>query len=398
MRKLARIVGIGAASALLVVVVWSVVAGPVTVLRIVRYGDTDIFDYRHDPARRIHASDEAPEPTHASSTAAIPNAALEALNPPKSTSPAAALAALDTIALVVLHDGEIAFESYAHGHGPKHISQLFSVTKSITALVVGIAIEDGYLDGVDQPITDLVPELAAAGFDRVTLDHLLTMTSGTSYHENDNPFGKHVIYNYTPRLEERIVAQRMEAEPGTRWRYKSGDSALIGLALARALDPASISGYTERRLWQPLGAAHDALWTLDRADDGLERTWCCLATTARDLARVGQLVLAGGVAHGTRVLPEAWISTATATNHVPERLWPKEFTEAGWRGYGYFWWLGDELRGDRFALGKDGQYLYVDPSTQVVIVRLGRSRGSRSSSSWIEFFRAVADAVATPHP
>jgi CubicO group peptidase (beta-lactamase class C family) len=100
-----------------------------------------------------------------------------------------------------------------------------------------MAIADGYFEDVDQPITDFIPELAAKGFGDVTIHYLLTMMSGSDYQENDNPFGERVILNFTPQLEERILRTQMGAPPGTVFRYKSGDNALLGLALARTLEP-----------------------------------------------------------------------------------------------------------------------------------------------------------------
>jgi CubicO group peptidase (beta-lactamase class C family) len=279
------------AVALLVLLVWMAVAGPVTVLRILRYGDTDIDDYTHYPGRVLVPGGSASSLPSAGEEMAVPDEALAALALAGDLGPV--LEANDTIAFLVLQGGTVVYERYYQGHGPSSLSQIFSVSKSFTSALAGLAIEDGLFEGVDQPITDLIPELEE-GFDAVTLGHLLAMTSGSDYRENDNPFGEHVILNYTPRLEPRILAISMEAEPGTVFRYKSGDNALLGLALRRALAPETITGYAQRRLWVPLGMQDRGVWSLDHAGDGLEKTWCCLALSPRDLTRFGQLYLQGG--------------------------------------------------------------------------------------------------------
>lgn len=387
-RQLLRGLAFAAAAILLVLAAWVLVAGPVTVARVIRFGDSQIDDFRHDPGRELAPAAE-PWALHQSRLALPQDIAL----PGGGESLEAWLADHDTIAFLLLADDRLVSEHYFQGHSASSISQLFSVTKSVTSALVGAAIQDGLISSVEQPITDYVPELSERSFDRVTLHHLLTMTSGSAYRENDNPFGEHVILNYTPRLEGRILEFEMESDPGSEYRYKSGDNALLGLALARSLGAETISEYAQRRLWQPAGMEHAAEWTLDRAQDGLERTWCCLAASARDLARFGLLYANRGEGPRGQVLPAEWVARSTAPQ-VSAELWPEEYERAGWDGYGYQWWLASAEAGDYFALGKDGQYLYVNSMERVVIVRLGWSQGGLTSSQWLQVFREVSGALA----
>lgn len=376
---------------IVILVVWMFVAGPVTVLRVLRYGDTNIDDFSHYPGRELSPS---PAPLLLERTEAeiqIPPDILAAAG--VDTDLESLLEANDTIAFLVLKDDTLLYERYFQGHTASSRSQLFSVSKSVTSALVGLAIRDGYFAGTDQPITDFVPELAGAGFGSVTIHHLLTMTSGSAYRENDNPFGEHVILNYTPRLEERILRFEMNEQPGSIFRYKSGDTALVGLALARALAPETITDYAQRRLWAPLGMEDAGIWTIDHARDGLEKTWCCLATSARDLAKFGQLYLRQGQRAEEEIVPAEWVEASTNAQ-VPAVAWPDDYRAIGWRGYGYQWWLASEEDGDYFALGKDGQFLYVNPTRSVVIVRLGWSEGELFSSQWIRIFQNIAVAAS----
>jgi CubicO group peptidase (beta-lactamase class C family) len=391
-KKTLKMIGALLGAIALIMAAWIVVAGPVTVFRVVRYGDTQIDDFSHYPGRALHAAGEPHEFTHAAVEIRIPPEAL--LDFGHAGDLDQILSGNDTIALLVLHGETIVYERYFQGHTETSLSQAFSMSKSFTSVLVGFALEDGYFQDVDQPVTDFIPELAESGFSQVTLRNLLTMMSGSDYEEDDNPFGEHVILNYTPNLEGRILGIGMVDAPGEVWRYKSGDNALLALALARALGDETITAYTQRRLWTPLGMQDGGVWTIDQAGDGLEKTWCCLAATARDFAKLGRLFLNRGEWDGQQLLSPDWIDASTRIGQVPGSAWPEEYRAVGWWNYGYQWWLASAEAGDFFALGKDGQFLYADPTTDVVVLRLGWTSGDLPSSRWIALFRTLAEAAA----
>lgn len=369
-------------------VVWMIIAGPITVLRIYRHGDTNIDDYSHYPGREFNASESSHAFSYANKEMEISQEFLTKYS--SNLDLESFLAANDTIAFLVLNDDTVLYERYFQGHTASSLSQIFSVSKSFTSALIGLAIDDGLIKSVNQPIIEFIPELESAGFRDVTLHHLMTMMSGSSYRENDNPFGEHVILNYTPNLEKKILQFEMESEPGTVFRYKSGDNALLGLALSRALAPETITEYTQRRLWSPLGMEDGGIWTIDHENGGLEKTWCCLAISARDLAKFGRLYLNNGTWGEERNLPSNWVEQSTQTGHVMESAWIKDYQAIGWTNYGYQWWLASEEDGDYFGLGKDGQFLYVNPRTDTVIVRLGWSTGDLTSSEWISLFQSIS--------
>jgi CubicO group peptidase (beta-lactamase class C family) len=390
-RKIIILFGILTGILGLVIIIWMIVAGPGTVLRVIRFGDTKIDDFRKYPARYMAASAQPygfPEGKDQSNIQ-VPAPG----NTGHTTGIDELLRSTDTIAFLVLKNDRLVIERYYQDHGRSILSQAFSMSKSFTSILIGLAITDGYIQSVDQPVTDFIPELIEEGFSNVTIKHLLTMTSGSSYIENDNPFGIHVILNYTPELENKILGFKMKDKPGTVWRYKSGDNALLGLILQRTLAPKTITEYSQERLWAPLGMEYDGLWTLDHAGDGLEKTWCCMSAAARDYLKLGKLYLQGGQWQGEQIVSAGWVHESTQTGAISEELWDANYQRIGVWNYGYQWWLLDRERGSYLANGKDGQYLYIDPTTQTVILRLGWSMGNMPLSRWIYLFEYLSDSL-----
>lgn len=369
-------------TAIALLVAWSIAIGPDAVRNLLTHGDTTVWDHLRYPGRDFEASAEAAPWSAAGAPLVSPTVDVDGVE----RDLAEVLEGSGTLGFVVVDRGGLAYEWYADDHGADRTSMLFSATKSILSLLIGAAIDDGLIASVEDPVTAYIPELRAAGFGAVTLEDLLRMDSGLDYVEDDNPFGLHVQFNFTTDLESGILALGLRARPEPEFRYKSGDNAVLGLVLDRALGDVSITEYFHDRLWDPLGSEAGGVWSTDR-EDGLERTWCCLAVTARDLARLGRLVLEDGRTGDTQVIPEAWLKASFEPAYGPDR-WPAEYSGSPLVSYGYQWWLTDS--GARLALGKDGQYLYVDPRRDVVVVRLGDGQGG---ISWLPVLAQVADTA-----
>lgn len=366
----------------------ALVAGFDAAFRIVYYNDTDIDDYRIFPARALHASDKpfhfekSDDPSRVPAT--YDGTPLDDF-----------LAARRTAAFLIIKDDAILYERYFEGYSESTPIQAFSMSKSILSMLVGRAVDDGYLT-VNQPVTDFVPELAAHGFDRVTIEDLLQMASGSNYRQGGfydfNPFSLHPRFEYSPRLEREIVT-RLEVvdEPGSQFIYKSGDTALLSLVLKRALETKSITDYMQETMWTPLGMEYDGFYTLDHdGADALEKTWCCLAATARDFAKFGRLMLNNGNWDGAQIISSEWVEKSTQADPADIRGFGDFTAIPGFGGYQYQWWLApqdDAFFGD----GKLGQLLYVNPQENVIIVRLGRV-GSEPVS-WLMVFESLAKAV-----
>ena len=384
-RKLIRIF-LGLLITILVVLIfWVAVAGPVTVYRVITRGDTTVYDYRRFPGRDLSPSPDPFQFDNALHENAVPHAIqLEDLGEIQLEE---TLETSETLAFLVIQDDAIIYERYLHGHSESAISQVFSTSKSILSILIGAAIQDGLIGSVQDPVTAYVPELADQGFDEVTLEDLLNMQSNLDYFENDNPFGDHVIFNFTDQLEEEILNLKLLETPDEQFRYKSGDNALLGLVLDRALGEKTITQYTQEKLWDPLGMEHRGVWGIDR-QDGLERTWCCLSMSARDLAKLGRLYLQNGEWDSIQIVPSGWVETSTTDGAYEADEWPEDLSHIG--NYKYQWWLLSEENGDYSTLGKDGQYLYINPQKNLIIVRLGEETGDLP---WFQIFRQIAAEI-----
>ena len=355
---------------------WLAAAGPVAVWRTLVYNFSGIDDYRIFPQRRLSAS---PRPFHFREAAEAGELRVS-FGRRREVPLSALLPATGTVAFLVVKNDTILFEQYSGGLDRATPSLSFSMAKSFLSVLVGCALADGYVKSIDQPVTDFVPELKPGGFGAVTLRHLLQMTSGIDYDENDFPFGRHVRFYYTDRLEREILKLELRERPGTRFAYKSGDAFLLTLALKRALGGTSITEYTRQRLWHPLGMEYDGAWSIDHAPDGLEKTGCCLAATARDFAKFGRLYLNRGEWNGQRIVPESWVAESTR---------PYTGYGSAWN-YQRMWWLVARDRPDFMANGHLGQFLYVNPATGVIIVRLGTGMGGLSRDEWMQVFGSLS--------
>lgn len=355
---------------------WIAVAGTTTVMRTIRYNFSGIDDYRIFPQRRMSAS---PQLLRFEQSGRAETALRVSYGGQRDVDLAALLARTDTTAFLFIRRDRIVAEHYFAESGPDTPSLSFSMAKSFLSMLAGCALSDGYFKSLDQPITDFVPELAARGFSAVTLKLLLQMTSGVDYAENDNPFGLHARLYYTDHLEQEILNFKLKEMPGTRFEYKSGDAMLLTLALQRALGKKSISQYMQERLWQPLGMEHDGLWSVDR-EGGLEKTACCLAATARDFARLGSLYLHRGSWEGKQLIPAEWVQAAMQADLSGGSAW----------NYQRMWWRIAPDRTDFMANGHLGQFLYINPSASVVIVRLGNGMGGLSREEWMQIFISLS--------
>lgn len=360
---------------------WVLSAGLATVYRTLRYNFSDIDDGRIFPSRTLTA---APHPFRFRGEVNPEIAAFLVRANRRADQPLSELLkASQTTAFLVIKDDVILFEAYDREYGRDDPTLSFSMAKSVLSLLVGCALDDGLLRSLDQPVTDYVPELVDRGFKTVTLRHLLQMTSGIDYAENDNPFGVHVRFYYTDHLEEEILKLSLQEPPGRRFAYKSSDAFLLTLALQRALGGQSITDYMQIRLWHPLGMEYEGQWSLDHEPDGLEKAGCCLTATARDFAKIGRLYLHKGQWDGKRIVSEDWVTASTTLDVSAGSVWD----------YQRMWWLVAKDRPDLMAGGHLGQFLYINPSANLVIVRLGKSRGGLSRTEWANLFVALSERL-----
>lgn len=286
-----------------------------------------------------------------------------------------------TVAFLIIHRDTIVYERYFKGYDASRIHTSFSMAKSVMSILIGCAIEDGFIASVDQPVSDFVPELKKNGFDKVTIEHVLQMTSGLDFEESYvNPFGTAARYYYGRNLYRYMERMKLKRAPGERFAYASGNSQLLGLILERALrakgDQRTITEYLQQRIWTPLGMEYPSSWSIDRKKGGIEKTFCCINAPARDFAKLGSLYLHQGEWNGEQLLPAAWVQKSTAV----------DTTNGSAARYQYQWWLPSG-EGDFMAQGILGQFVYVDPARELVMVRLGKKVGG---VAWPHVFRNVA--------
>jgi len=309
----------------------------------------------------------------------------------------------DTSALLVLRDGAVLHERYMLTGGPEVRWLSMSVAKSFVSAVLGIAVDEGHIESIDEPVTRYVPSLAGSAYDGVSIKDVLQMSSGASWNEDYsdpdsdiNRFGR--VLAVGGSLEELAATLEPELEPGTFNRYNSIDTSVLGLIVIRATGR-SLADYMEEKLWKPLGTESDAFWMVD--DAGVEMAFGGLNATARDYAKLGELYRNGGVWHGQQIVPEAWV-TASVTPDAPH-LMPGENEASDFpMGYGYQWWIMDGDEGEYSAIGVYNQFIYVNPSKRLVIVKLSANSDygtSDDESSYrefetIELFRAIGDAAS----
>lgn len=283
-----------------------------------------------------------------------------------------------TVAFLIIKNDSLIYEKYFNKYQEKDIVPSFSMAKSFTSLLIGCAIEDGYIESTKESVSNYIPELKANGFDGVTIEHVLNMTTGIDIDESYiNPFGHAAAIYYGRKLRKKVLKYKLKNEPGSQFDYTSGTTQLLGLILERALKgDYTITEYFNRKIWQPLEMEFDGSWSIDKKKNGMEKTFCCVNARARDYAKIGRLMFMNGQWNGKTVVPASWVEQSTSVND--------ENGSALY--YQYQWWILNEHQ--FMAQGILGQYIYVDRKNDVVIVRLGKKGGN---ISWWQFFPYLSE-------
>jgi CubicO group peptidase (beta-lactamase class C family) len=269
-----------------------------------------------------------------------------------------------TAGLVIVQDGKIRLEKYGLGFDAKGKWTSFSVAKSFTSTMVGAAIKDGFIKSIDDKVSAYIPDLKGSAYDDVTIQQLLTMTSGVKWNEDyGDPksdvarFNEHVADKGVDATVSYMRKLPREAPAGSKWVYKTGETNLIGVLVSSATKK-KLSDYLSEKVWAPYGMEQDGSWLL--GSTGHEISGCCLQASTRDFARFGLFMLGGAKVNGVAILPDGWIAAATTK-------------QAGigtpGKGYGYQWWTYDD--GTYAAQGIFGQGIFIDPKRNLVIASNG---------------------------
>ena len=301
-----------------------------------------------------------------------------------------------THAFIVVRDDKVLYENYFNGYRRDSINESCSLAKSFVSALVGIAIDEGFIKSIQNPITDYLPELKAQeGFDAITIRNLLTMGSGIRYRFNLFPWDEFVLAGIYPNLQALLLSDMKIMEPpGESFHYNNYNTELLTMILERATHR-TISEYLQEKIWQPVGMEYPAAWSLDSEQDGLELSATLLNARAIDFAKFGALYLNAGNWNGRQVVPREWVIESTTRDAADHRKWETfgHWTEIGGY-YKYFWWgiAPDNDAYDFLGIGTYGQFIFVSPAARVVIVRTAAKDGI-DPTSWVQVFQYIAHHV-----
>lgn len=411
MKKLIKYFAKALLSILVIVVMFlailSIKFSPRYVYRLARYHVADVYDYMHFKNRVIEASESV-----VSFSKELDERYVESLF--KDRVLASGFSSFDewaeqsqTTALIMIRRDTILYEKYFNGFSRDSYFHSQSVAKSFISLLIGFAIEDGYIQSVDDPMTDYVPELLErdARFGKITIENLLMMQSGLEYKEAFLPvIGIHAPWHdeavgyYHGNVRKLLLKKvKVGREPGQDFQYCNYNTSYLGLIIERATAK-NVSEYLEEKLWSQI-MEYDALFSIDTRKSGFEYMPSRLIVRAIDYARFGQLFLHEGNWNGKQIISEDWVRESTLEDTtVPRELYPDWMGEGSQRTYyTYQWWghTNSDSTYQFFASGNLGQNIYILPDKDIVIVHCGNSLNHynadflRDASDIIRFYKAI---------
>lgn len=308
-----------------------------------------ISDYEYFDNREIKSANPQPWALHKQYNTIDESYKLKELNDERKTK-----------SFMVIKNDSILFEKYYDGHKQTDISNSFSVAKSIVTSMMGKAIMEGKIKGLDQPVSDFFEQYKNGLASELTVGDLASMSSGMKWNEKYYSVINITSESYfTDDLRSVILGQEIENKPGKGFRYSSGDTQLLAMIIEKATGT-SLSNYLSQKFWDPMGAENLALWQIDSEESGMEKAYCCIAATARDFARFGKLYIDKGKWGDTEILDSSFVELSL--NPV--------FDDSPFYGYG--WWLY-EFEGKKvFTMnGHRGQFVISFPDENIIIVRQG---------------------------
>ncbi|MCD4773185.1 MAG: beta-lactamase family protein [Bacteroidales bacterium] len=284
----------------------------------------------------------------------------------------------ETIAFLVIKDDTILYEKYFSDIDEKSLLISFSVAKSFISALIGIAIDEGFIINVHQPITDFLPKLKEKDvrFSNITIDHLLNMRSGIKFSEEYNsPFALMAKFYYGTNLKKYVYNLKIEKAPDLEYKYQSANTQILSMIIEEATGK-QFYKYFEEKLWKPLQTKSIAKWNYDSEKNKTIKAFCCLNATARDFAKFGRLYLNKGKFNDNQIISKDWVNSSTTimNDSRDSQNYP----------YTYYWRVKED--GAFFAKGILGQYIYVYPEKNLIFLRFGKSYGD---IDWAEFFEKI---------
>lgn len=285
-----------------------------------------------------------------------------------------------TVAFLIIRNDTILSERYYKGYSRASILPSFSIAKSFVSALVGVAIEDGYIQSLDQSIMDFLPELSDPEMKKVTIKNLLEMRSGLNYQEGYlNPFGEVAKFYYGLNLRRYTTNLKTAGEPGLAYQYQSANTQLLAMAIESATGK-PLSQYFQEKIWSLLGPEYDASWSIDSKRDHEVKAFCCFNARITDFAKFGRLFLNEGNWNGHQVVQSSWINESLTISN--------DSRDADGIPYTYGWRV--TLSGDFFAKGVGRQYIYACPHRHLLILRFGSKYGN---ASWVELMEKISHSL-----
>lgn len=297
-----------------------------------------------------------------------------------------------TSGLLVIADNKIAYEEYLLGSDENTRFSSNSICKSFTSALVGIAIHNGFIDSVEDSVAKYIPEFSNTEMEKITIKDCLQMSSGINFDETTDMSKISMTSMFGKSKMKSITQYGLLHEPGTNRTYSSINTDILGEVVANATGY-TLSEYMEEKLWSKIGVEQDAYWTLSNdkelANGGLH-------ISLRDYARFARLYMNGGVFEGEQLIPSQWIEDSMTTNqpHLKAPLDGKPYDEFG---YGYQWWIPEGNEQEFMAIGVFGQWIYINPVKEVIIVKTSADPGFEDDDKekkTVAFFREITAAVS----
>jgi len=345
---------------------FAVISGKTFLFKAVAYNFADIDDYKIFTNRSVNTG--TPQPLATSPE-------INKNNLPHSLD--SLLRHLQTVAFLIIRDNQVIAEQYWEGYTDSSLSNSFSMAKSVVSLLIGVAIKEGRISSVNDPVGKYLPAFNEGRKKDLKIVDLLTMSSGSDWDESyANPLSVTTEIYYGNHANETAVGVNIVKQPGTEHKYKSGDTQLLGIILEKVTGK-SLSDYASEKLWKPMGAEHAALWSTDKAS-GNEKAYCCFNSNARDFSRLGLLMLDSGRWKGNEIISHEYFEASVTPCLI------KDEKGDACNYYGYQWWIYPGKERIFYARGILGQYVIVIPSKKIVMVRLGKKRSKKIINSTLE--------------
>jgi CubicO group peptidase (beta-lactamase class C family) len=293
----------------------------------------------------------------------------------------------NTISFLIIRNDTILYEKYNGKYADTSLVSSFSMVKPMISTLIGIAVEEGKIKSVDNPITDYLPEFKnKLGFDKITIKNLLQHTSGIKFSDQEfNIVSDNAEFYWGHDLRKDMTALTIKTAPNTEFHYSSANTQLLALIIERITNNL-VSSYLGTKIWQPLGMEAPAYWSLDRNDgNGMEKAFCCLQARTIDFAKFGRLYLNKGNWEGNQIVSRAWVEQSTHTDPSNNNR----------HYYNNNWGIGPLKYNSFYAVGLYGQYLYLYPEKNIQIIRFGDSSLSYNPNYWLDIFIQIIDQLSS---